>query len=81
MTSAGHGLDLSYRGILAGSQLYAAQQHGLARQSGLARLDTAFVRIAGRAGGTALFVTVNLALLVAQTGSGSGAHLAAGRLL
>ena len=26
-------------------------------------------------------ITVNLALLVAQTGSGSGAHLAAGRLL
>ena len=43
--------------------------------------DTAFVYIAGKAGGPALFFVVNLALLVASVGSGAGSHLAAGRLL
>jgi amino acid transporter len=79
-------------GILAGSQVYAAQLVWPSNE-GFSDPDTAFVEIAGRAGeslpiviagysGAAiLFFTVNLALLVAQTGSGSGAHLAAGRLL
>jgi amino acid transporter len=67
-------------GILAGLQVYAAQLIWPSNRD-FPDLDTAFVHIARRAGGTALFVTVNLALLVAQTGSGSGAHLAAGRLL
>jgi len=67
-------------GILAGSQVYAAQLIWPSNRD-FPDVDTAFVHIAGQAGGTALFVTVNLALLVAQTGSGSGAHLAAGRLL
>ena len=44
-------------------------------------MDTAFVFIAGQAGGPVLFFIVNLALLVAQVGSGAGSHLAAGRLL
>jgi amino acid transporter len=43
--------------------------------------DTAFVYIAGRAGGQWLFHVVNIALLVATIGSGSGAHLGASRLL
>ena len=43
--------------------------------------DTAFCFIAGKAGGVWLFHTVNLALLVATIGSGSGAQLGAGRLL
>jgi len=67
-------------GILAGSQVYAAQLIWPSNRD-FPDVDTAFVHIAGQAGGTVLFVTVNLALLVAQTGSGSGAHLAAGRLL
>jgi amino acid transporter len=67
-------------GILAGSQVYAAQLVWPSN-AGFRDADTAFVEIAGQAGGPALFVTVNLALLVAQTGSGAGAHLAAGRLL
>jgi amino acid transporter len=67
-------------GILAGSQVYAAQLIWPSNRD-FPDVDTAFVHIAGQAGGTTLFVTVNLALLVAQTGSGSGAHLAAGRLL
>jgi len=67
-------------GILAGLQVYAAQLVWPSNRD-FPDVDTAFVDIAGQAGGPALFVTVNLALLVAQTGSGSGAHLAAGRLL
>jgi amino acid transporter len=43
--------------------------------------DTAFCYIAGKAGGQWLFHTVNFALLIATIGSGSGAHLGAGRLL
>jgi putrescine importer len=43
--------------------------------------DTAFVEVAGKAGGPALFAIVNFSLLVANIGSGAGAHLGAGRLL
>lgn len=44
-------------------------------------VDTAFVSVAGRAGGVVLFQVVNLTLLVATIGSGSSAQLAAARLL
>ena len=44
-------------------------------------VDTAFVHVAGRAGGPILFAILNLALLVANVGSGMGAHLGASRLL
>ncbi len=44
-------------------------------------VDTAFVHVAGRAGGPWLFAILNAALLVANFGSGSGAQLGAGRLL
>jgi amino acid transporter len=44
-------------------------------------VDTAFVHIAGRAGGALLFALVNFSLLVANVGSGMGAHLCAGRVL
>jgi amino acid transporter len=44
-------------------------------------VDTAFVHVAGRAGGPALFAVLNLALLVANMGSGMGAQLGASRLL
>ena len=44
-------------------------------------VDTAFVYVAGRAGGPILFAIINAALLVANFGSGSGAQLGAGRLL
>jgi putrescine importer len=43
--------------------------------------DTGFVLAAGRAGGIVMFHLVNLTLLVATIGSGSGAQLAAARLL
>ena len=44
-------------------------------------VDTAFVHVAGRAGGPVLFAVLNLALLVANVGSGMGSHLGASRLL
>jgi amino acid transporter len=43
--------------------------------------ETAFVHVAGRAGGAWLFQAVNMTLLVATIGSGSGAQLAGARLL
>ncbi|MFI5308408.1 MAG: APC family permease [Polyangiales bacterium] len=44
-------------------------------------VDTAFVHVAGRAGGPWLFALVNFSLLVANLGSGMGAHACAGRVL
>ncbi len=44
-------------------------------------VDTAFVHVAGRAGGPFLFALINLSLLIATIGSGSGSQLAAARLL
>ncbi len=44
-------------------------------------VDTAFVHVAGRAGGDWLFHVLNLTLLVATVGSGSGAQLAGARML
>ena len=67
-------------GILASIQVYLAQLvwNGW---NGFKNVDTAFVEVAGKAGGYWLYVTVNAALLIATIGSGSGAHLGAGRLL
>jgi amino acid transporter len=67
-------------GVLAASQVYAAQLVWPTFND-WPDVDTAFVHISGRAGGPVLFNVVNLALLVATVGSGSAAHLAAGRLL
>lgn len=66
-------------GVLASIQVYTAQLVWPATT--FPDVDTAFVHVAGKAGGLWLFHTVNLALLVATIGSGSGAHLGAGRLL
>jgi len=66
-------------GVLASIQVYAAQL--VWPEPKFPDVDTAFVHVAGRAGGQWLFMTVNLALLVATIGSGSGAQLGAGRLL
>ncbi|MFN0168579.1 MAG: APC family permease [Bryobacteraceae bacterium] len=44
-------------------------------------VDTAFVHVAGRAGGDWLFHVLNVTLLVATVGSGSGAQLAGARML
>jgi amino acid transporter len=67
-------------GVLASAEVYAAQLVWPSN-SGFRDPDTAFVEVAGKAGGPALFVIVNFSLLVATVGSGAGSQLAAGRLL
>ena len=44
-------------------------------------MDTAFVFVAGRAGGALLFAVLNFTLLIATIGSGFGSQLGAARLL
>jgi putrescine importer len=73
-------LTCLFTGIMASAQVYVAQLVWPSN-TGFPDVDTAFVHIAGRAGGMPLFFAVNLALLAATVGSGSGSHLAAGRLL
>jgi putrescine importer len=67
-------------GVLAAAEVYAAQLIWPG-DSGFPDQDTAFVQVAQRAGGPALFFIMNLALLVANVGSGFGSQLAASRLL
>jgi amino acid transporter len=66
-------------GLLASVQVYLAQV--VWPSLDFPDQDTAFVYVAGRAGGQWLFYVINIALLIATIGSGSGAHLGAGRLL
>jgi len=66
-------------GVLASLQVYIAQLVWPGTQ--FPDVDTAFVHVAGKAGGLWLFYTVNIALLIATIGSGTGAHIGAGRLL
>jgi amino acid transporter len=67
-------------GILASLEVYAAQ---LVWHDGrpFPDVDTAYVHVAGRAGGAWLLQLVNFTLLVASIGSGSAAQLAGARLL
>lgn len=67
-------------GVLACLEVYLAQ---LVWPRGLAfpDIDTAYVHVAGRAGGAVLFALVNGALLVATIGSGMASQLGAARLL
>jgi putrescine importer len=67
-------------GVLACLEVYLGQ---LVWPRGLAfpDLDTAYVSVAGRAGGPMLFALVNGALLVATIGSGMASQLGAARLL
>ena len=67
-------------GVLATLQVYAAQLVW-GDWKGFPDVDTAFVHVAGRAGGVVLFGIVSAALLIATIGSGTGAHLGAARLL
>lgn len=66
-------------GMLATVQVYAAQL--VWPETTFPDQDTAFCYVAGKAGGLWLFHTINLALLIATIGSGSGAQLGASRLL
>ncbi|HTI37934.1 MAG TPA: APC family permease [Vicinamibacterales bacterium] len=67
-------------GILASIQVYAGQLVW-GTWNGFPDVDTAFTYIAGRAGGPVMFTVLNLTLMVANIGSGTGAHLGAARLL
>ncbi|HVN06124.1 MAG TPA: APC family permease [Bryobacteraceae bacterium] len=67
-------------GVLASSEVYAAQLVWPNYKT-YPDVDTAFVYVAGRAGGAVLFQVVNLTLLVATIGSGMGSQLGAARLL
>lgn len=67
-------------GALASVEVYIAQLIWPDYKS-FPDVDTAFVHVAGRAGGLILFQVVNFTLLVASIGSGAGAQLAAARLL
>lgn len=67
-------------GILATFEVYAAQLIWPDFRS-YPDVDTAFVHVAGRAGGMVLLHVVNATLLVATIGSGTGSQLGAARLL
>ncbi|HEX4770551.1 MAG TPA: APC family permease [Bryobacteraceae bacterium] len=67
-------------GALAAIEVYAAQLVW-PDYAKYPDVDTAFVHIAGRAGGAWLFAVMNFTLLVATVGSGFTAQLAAARLL
>jgi len=66
-------------GIVASVEVYAAQLVWPGFH--FPDVDTAYVYIAGRAGGPWLFALVNLTLLVATIGSGMASQLGAARLL
>jgi len=67
-------------GMLASIEVYAAQLIWPGTQN-FPDVDTAFVFVAGRAGGRWLFSVINVTLLVATAGSALGAQLGAARLL
>jgi putrescine importer len=69
-----------FTGIVGALQVYLAQLIW-PDWSSYPDVDTAFVHVAGRAGGPILFAVLNLSLLIANLGSGMGAHLGASRLL
>jgi amino acid transporter len=67
-------------GVLSAVEVYAAQLVWPAAQP-YPDIDTAYVHIAGRAGGAVLFQVLSWTLVVATIGSASGAMLAGARLL
>jgi putrescine importer len=67
-------------GVLSSVLVYTAQLVW-GDWRGFPDVDTAFVHVAGKAGGATLFMIVNMTLLVANLGSGFTAHLGAARLL
>lgn len=67
-------------GILSAIEAYAAQLVWPYGET-LPDIDTAYVHIAGRAGGPWLFQIINFTLILATVGSGSGGVLAGARLM
>lgn len=67
-------------GVLSAIEVYAAQLVWPGSEP-FPNNDTAYVHVAGRAGGQILFQVIALTIVVATVGSGSGAQLAGARLL
>jgi amino acid transporter len=67
-------------GALSAVEVYVAQLVWPATEA-FPDVDTAYVHVAGRAGGPILFQVLNFTLIVATIGSGAGAVLAGARLL
>jgi putrescine importer len=67
-------------GILSAVEVYAAQLIWPPSEP-FPKVETAFAHAAMRAGGYALFVVIMATLMVANSGSGTGAQLGAARLL
>jgi putrescine importer len=67
-------------GILSAIEVYAAQLIWPAGEA-FPKVETAFAHAAARAGGAGLFVAIMVTLMVANSGSGTGAQLGAARLL
>jgi putrescine importer len=67
-------------GVLAAIEVYAGQLVW-PDFSKYPDVDTAYVYVAGRAGGAILFAAVNATLLVANLGSGMGAQIGAARVM
>jgi putrescine importer len=67
-------------GVLAATEVYVAQLVWPTSER-FPDLNTAYVFIAGRAGGRILFHVINATLLIATVGSGIGTQLGAARLL
>ena len=67
-------------GVLAAIEVYAGQLVW-PDFSKYPDVDTAYVYVAGRAGGAVLFAAVNATLLLANAGSGMGAQIGAARVM
>lgn len=67
-------------GVLSAIEVYAAQLIWPVGER-FPDVDTAFVHVGGRAGGPWLFHAINLTLLIATIGSGTGAMMAGSRVL
>ncbi len=74
-------LTCLFTGIFSGLQIYAGQLVWPYGSATFPDVDTAYVFVAGKAGGAWLLQLVNFTLLVASVGSGMGAQLASARLL
>lgn len=74
-------LTCLFTGVFSGIQIYAGQLVWPYGSAPFPDVDTAYVYVAGKAGGTWLLQLVNFTLLVAGVGSGMSAQLASARLL
>jgi putrescine importer len=68
-------------GILSAIQVYCAQLIWPSHGEPYPKVEMAFAHVAQRAGGYALYLTILVTLIVANSGSGTGAQLGAARLL